>query len=730
MIKTHLIFMLCLLCFSLETFAQSSEKTIKVQAEIDGNAVKSEDIQIEIRVNERILTPQIIRGGFSADVLGWVNENERNIEVQIKCKRYELKLLDLSKDHFQGRWTISITTAPHLDKRDLPNAENVDYTYMVEFMPINGEGIAISNVKYKNLPVAPSAQPSYRTIMILAEIDGKPVNCEKLKVELSVDKKPIFPQITGDELSLSLPDLVDEDKRDVVLKVTYKRYELEFIGLTKNHLKGQWKIVITTAPHLDTSDLPNAENVDYAYRIEFQSGDSLGTVWSSLKYRDSPAVSSLAVKAPKEKRPKPIVWTKPKQEEKNLLGNGKTLSSTQKVTAQNHNDKTVLSCGANADILLLKDKPTIYITFERAGMVKPAPVRLAATDNLQEIADGHSDENSQVVWLRLHNNTRWAINFPTDSLYIGTNITPTRLCNGRPALGLRSGIEVNARYKMEVVDNAAAAQTTESGIAINNPTGILKPPVLNRSDVFSTSWLPAGGSVIFSVPREHLTRQYSIYIPYKYEWEFGEPSVKSDEPQHRVYFHTHNLSENSASKKSISGRQVKVLRFEVDKKEIKSSFKIILYLNDKEIEPVRDGNSFFVPQEVDNSIVTVRFISSGYDLLFHPIYPSKFDADWIIGVDNKPFDTDNVSPEEARNVKMVYYSQFVSREGDDTILVVSVLKKKRPSVEASRESSNWFFSSLGATSPIDGDPKPCPYSSADARPSIYTGKSNNKNYCQ
>lgn len=333
------------ICFSPETFAQSSEKTIKVQAAIDGKVVKSEDIQIEIRVNERIITPQITKGGFSADVLSWVDKNERDIEVEIKYKRYELKLLDLSKDHFQGRWTISITTAPHLDKRDLPNAENVDYAYMIEFMPINGEGIVLSNVKYKTLSAAPSAQ---------------------------------------------------------------------------------------------------------------------------------------------------------------------------------------------------------------------------------------------------------------------------------------------------VAINSAQAQD----------------------------------------------------------------------------------------------RKVKVLRFEVDKKEIKSSFKIILYLNDKEIEPVRDGNSFFVPQEVDNSIVTVRFISSGYDLLFHPIYPAKFDTDWIIGVDKKPFDADNVSPEETRNVKMVYYAQFISREGDGTILVVSVLKKKRPSVEASRESSSLYFSSLGAIAPIDGDPKPCPYSSVDARSSIYTGKSNNKNYCQ
>lgn len=337
------------------------------------------------------------------------------------------------------------------------------------------------------------------------------------------------------------------------------------------------------------------------------------------------------------------------------------------------------SCGANADILLLKDKPTIYITFERAGMVKPPPLRLGATDTLQEISGGHSDEGTQAVWLRLHNNTRWAINFPTDSLYLGTKITPTRLCNGRGVLGLRSDIEVNARYKMEAIGNTAVAQTIESGVALNNPIGILKQPVLNRSDVFSISWLPAGGSVIFSVPREHLARQNSIYIPYSYEWEYGERSVKTDEPQHRVYFHahSHSLFDSSAiSSAQAQDRKVKILRFEVDKKEIESDFKIILYLNDKKIEPLQDGNSFLVPREIDNSVVSVRFISGRYDLLFHPIYPPKFDTDWIIGVDKKPFDTDNASLQEARNLKMIYYLQFVSREGDDTILVVNVPKEK------------------------------------------------------
>lgn len=206
-------------------------------------------------------------------------------------------------------------------------------------------------------------------------------------------------------------------------------------------------------------------------------------------------------------------------------------------------------CGTEAGILLSKEKPTIYITFEHMGKVKPTPTRLAATDTNQEKSDDQDNESIQVVWLRLHNNTRWAINFATDSLYVGPKIIPTRLCDGRAALGLRTGIEVNARYEVEAVSGYESVRTSDGGLIINSPVDAPKPPVINRSDMFSTSWLPAGGSVIFSVPREHLAKHLAIYIPYNYEWEYGERTFRSNEPQHRVYFRASDLPEITERRK-------------------------------------------------------------------------------------------------------------------------------------------------------------------------------------
>lgn len=176
------------------------------------------------------------------------------------------------------------------------------------------------------------------------------------------------------------------------------------------------------------------------------------------------------------------------------------------------------------------------------------PARLAAADTSLERSDDQKDESIQVVWLRLHNNTRWAINFPTDSLYVGPKITPIRLCDSRGALGLRTDIEVNARYEVEAISGHESVRTSDSGLIINSPVEAAKPPVINRSDMFSTSWLPPGGSVIFSVPREHLAERLAIYIPYNYEWEYGERTFRSDEPQHRVYFRASDLPEKVQTK--------------------------------------------------------------------------------------------------------------------------------------------------------------------------------------
>jgi hypothetical protein len=191
---------------------------------------------------------------------------------------------------------------------------------------------------------------------------------------------------------------------------------------------------------------------------------------------------------------------------------------------------------SDGDVRLSKDKPTIYITFERAGERQPLL----------------ANESNQGIWLRLHNNTRWAINFCTPSLYVGAKVAPLRLNDGRAVLGLRDGVEISMCHEVEAVKSYESGITPEGEMFKERPVEVQQPPVgYGTGDLFSSSWLPAGGSVVFSVPREHLAKHLAIYIPYNYEWEYGERAVRSDAPQHRVYFRASDLPESDMSRKQL-----------------------------------------------------------------------------------------------------------------------------------------------------------------------------------
>jgi hypothetical protein len=127
---------------------------------------------------------------------------------------------------------------------------------------------------------------------------------------------------------------------------------------------------------------------------------------------------------------------------------------------------------------------------------------------------------------------------------------------------------------------------------------------------------------------------------------------------------------------------VKILKIEVDSRTVDTDFQLFIHKDGKKILPKRDGQrGFEVPEGIRESPVEVQVIFDRYDLWFSPVYRSKFSTNWIVGVDTKPFDKENLQSETAADVKQIYYLQFVSDEGDDTRLVVTVKKKKKQSRE-------------------------------------------------
>ena len=124
---------------------------------------------------------------------------------------------------------------------------------------------------------------------------------------------------------------------------------------------------------------------------------------------------------------------------------------------------------------------------------------------------------------------------------------------------------------------------------------------------------------------------------------------------------------------------VKIRRFEVDGKALHKPFKILLYVDGRVIKPARIGNRFVVPSEIEHhKTVDVRFISEKYNLFFQSVDNSKFGTDWIVGVDNKPFDEENIASEDPDPQRQalvgIYYLEFLSKKGLDTRMVVKTYK--------------------------------------------------------
>lgn len=140
-------------------------------------------------------------------------------------------------------------------------------------------------------------------------------------------------------------------------------------------------------------------------------------------------------------------------------------------------------------ILIRKDRPSVYIEFERSGKAPPLFER----------------EHEERIWLRLYNNTPWAINFCSFSVknqYGGIGIV-YEVKRSRTLYGTIKGSSNEGELPEE--------RTQQEFGRI--------PQGYSTADVCIPYSLNSGKSVIFSMPREHLGK--NLYIEFKYwpEWE-------------------------------------------------------------------------------------------------------------------------------------------------------------------------------------------------------------------
>jgi hypothetical protein len=170
-------------------------------------------------------------------------------------------------------------------------------------------------------------------------------------------------------------------------------------------------------------------------------------------------------------------------------------------------------CGNSSEVLLSKDKPAAYITFERVGTRKPR----------------YEGDSGDVVWLRLHNNSVWAMHFSTHTLPPSSAYTRVQTCMGKVRT-IKEGVEVEPAY-----------------LATNTGSGKYMEGVGDGLWLYGFYWLASGRTLLFAVPREHLANQFTIYVPFTYEWEWKWKNGKPDEQisykelSHQVHFYAYEI---------------------------------------------------------------------------------------------------------------------------------------------------------------------------------------------
>jgi hypothetical protein len=98
-----------------------------------------------------------------------------------------------------------------------------------------------------------------------------------------------------------------------------------------------------------------------------------------------------------------------------------------------------------------------------------------------------------------------------------------------------------------------------------------------------------------------------------------------------------------------------------DGKKADIKYKIKFYVQDKESEPNYVEGGFILPEDLDSAKIGVKIIFEKAEINFGQINQELLKTDWVIGVDNKPYEKANVGhlPGESRDQgNLLYYLEF------------------------------------------------------------------------
>lgn len=127
------------------------------------------------------------------------------------------------------------------------------------------------------------------------------------------------------------------------------------------------------------------------------------------------------------------------------------------------------------------------------------------------------------------------------------------------------------------------------------------------------------------------------------------------------------------------------VKLEIDGKQLNKGFKLRIY-PDKEsynkdkwhtkgIRPKVEQNTFTVPIEIKKQETVAYMIIEfrEYELTYFDVPIAAFEAaDWVVGIDSRPFESVNVMQSiSEKDIDYAYYLKFINKEGKDVKILVN-----------------------------------------------------------
>jgi hypothetical protein len=212
------------------------------------------------------------------------------------------------------------------------------------------------------------------------------------------------------------------------------------------------------------------------------------------------------------------------------------------VTAQSNTENAEKPAGNLID----RSKPPVYIEFVRTAVCKEGGGNFNNGD-LCNSKDRFAVEN-EIAWLRLVNNTKWAIGLTVDKAATDTNATSLVIPStefvdedGKKAwfgsMIAKNRAEMDVVYKSEVETGCDFSRPAPKGKSCYMIAAVA--PTIPLPSISSDVFVAPGESVLFPLELAHVRKYVNIYVLYNFSWEYSgkyfRPSPHYDS-QHRAYF--------------------------------------------------------------------------------------------------------------------------------------------------------------------------------------------------